>query len=989
MTKQKVSPPAAIRPLKNAARLAAEKILNPESLAFQGGISADTPVLVILVAGKGTRFGQEPKCIQLVHGTPLASHSIDAFRRFSPTPVICLVGHKYNEVSASLGGENIYVLSDNPTGGTAFAAFEAFSVKGLLEKNPLLIITMGDRIVPSSVFRNLSKIHCDGDREADITFLTAVYEPPKNTGKGRVLRDDNGKVLKIIEERDILAEEDILTRQRMLSLTEGNCPLYAIRAVTLYNHLLNITNANVQGQYYLTDIIHSIVLEGGDIRTITTRVNDPEYDLLCSDVTQPMDLALLEGILDSNIGLLIPEEMEVEDAARAIIAGRPAGQIASIARQLDELLKMIKLEKLSFEHNSPLGIGIAGGRLRIAFMHPDMVRFFGPAWQMPIGAGDEAGEEQIVVLMQNAEDGRIHLTPMNQKYRESINSIPADYDGMYPGEEVCDMNAYEKFGTRMSEGLLLSLGYFNDEELGERRRKNQPLPPSTLWVSSNMRRPFALVGNAIASMRTLRTGNLGSKVREHLGLSNFRGLRLVTAGNIPQGGFSSSSAVTVATKNAINALFDIGISPDLLVHLACQAEYGTGVRAGSLDQATEQKGRTGEGTLISSNPKDNYHIINTYSIPHNRFQIIFPYSVDRDRNAWKWSWGAYSETGLSGHLTTTEIRKMTGKAAEIAAILVRLPVETDFFKHIEEDLVSDGELDKENRKWICSILMQLPLLINQQYLRQKVFSNRDWYEGQLMEVSRLDQVAASQKADATLKSLFDGWCDPVLKRTEPSGRVVEETGVPLRAMVAYLFGEVAKNFYLIHHPDQWIEYISISQCGDCSVEINPDSLPSKTEMEGNTDWEKGITGPQLLNLWLERFDATPFDYNRGLDNETLSNESPPELHHLEGSNFFRGLALIDLAGAMLKKAFGSDAVAIRVNAAGQGDYFQVHIDTQKADPSDVKQFIRSAFYHRFDLIPDQEFVEVHSGGGAVGLRLHRYDSLPQLVHRLKAFPFDK
>src|SRR4030042_4159500 len=195
-----------------------------------------------------------------------------------------------------------------------------------------------------------------------------------------------------------------------------------------------------------------------------------------------MDLALLEGILESNIGLLLPEEFEVEETARIIMTGRPPGQIKSIARQLGELLSMIKQEKLSFDPGKPVGIGISGGRLRIAFMHPDMARFFGPAWQMPIGAGDEAGEEQIIVLMQSAEDGRINLTPMNQQFRESINSIPANYEIMYPGEEVSDMSAYEKFGTRMSEGLLLSLGYFSDEELEERRRKSKPLPPSTLWV---------------------------------------------------------------------------------------------------------------------------------------------------------------------------------------------------------------------------------------------------------------------------------------------------------------------------------------------------------------------------------------------------------------------------------------------------------------------------------------------------------------------------
>ena len=117
---------------------------------------------------------------------------------------------------------------------------------------------------------------------------------------------------------------------------------------------------------------------------------------------------------------------------------------------------------------------------------------------------------------------------------------------------------------------------------------------------------------------------------------------MLSTGDIPQGGFSSSSAVTVAVKNAINALFDLGIAAEMLVHLACQAEYGTGVRAGALDQATEQKGRPGQGTLISSNPRDNYRIIGTYPVPADRFHVLFAYSVDRDRAAWQWSAGTYA-----------------------------------------------------------------------------------------------------------------------------------------------------------------------------------------------------------------------------------------------------------------------------------------------------------------------------------------------------------
>ena len=154
-------------------------------------------------------------------------------------------------------------------------------------------------------------------------------------------------------------------------------------------------------------------------------------------------------------------------------------------------------------------------------------------------------------------------------------------------------------------------------------------------------------------------------------------------------------------------------------------------------------------------------------------------------------------------------------------------------------------------------------------------------------------------------------------------------------------------------------------------------------MESEFSWEKGTTGPERLNRWLEQFGATPFDYNCGLDDESLSPDNPPEFHRLEGSNFFRGLALIDLVEAMLKRAFGGDAMAVRVNAAGQGDYFQLHVDLQKAGADDVKQFIRMAFYRRFGLSPVPDFVKLHPGGGALGLRMNRYDSLLQLIGHLQ------
>ncbi len=963
-------------------RLDPAKILDPHYRVKGVPIRADAPALILLAAGKGTRFGQEPKCAQRVNGIPLARHSLEAFRTFSPAPIVCVVGYRHDDVAAALGEGNVYVRSENPTGGTAFAAYEAFSVPELEQQNPVLIITMGDRIVPGSIFGRLYEAHMTGPREADLTFLTAVYEPPRNRGKGRIIRGADGKVLGIVEQKDIDAIPDEKVRQSLEDLTEGNCPLYAIRARGLRHHLEGLSNDNAQRQYYLTDLIEVIRRGGGDIRTISTTIADPEYDLLCSDVTRPLDLALLEGVLKAAQAGDSASRPQVEHAAALIRADRPAVQVASIALQLDELIAAGC--SLGFKPDQPVAIGLSGGRLRIAFMHPDMGRFFGPAWQMPTGAGTPSGREQIVVLMQSSEDRRIHLTPTNPEFQEKICSIPADIECMYPGAEVGDWYSYEGFGTRMAENLLLSLGYFTDDELQARRERGRPLPPSSLWINTSMRRPFSLVGNAIASMRTVRSGSLGARVQMALGRESFTGLRIVSSGNIPRGGFSSSSAVTVATKNAINALFDLGIPADLLVHLSCQAEYGTGVRAGSLDQATEQKGRAGQGTLLSSNPQDNYRIIGTYPVPADRFQVLFPYSVDRDRAAWHWSAGVYAPDPESGPQTTGEMRKMTGKAAELCAILVQLPLDQDFFKRLESDFVQTGVLGAENRRWVAEVLRRVPLLISQEELRALVGLHRPWYIDQLAETEKLSAAAAAEKAQATFTSLFAGWRDPLLARTDVSGQTVRERGVPLRATVGYLFAEVAKNFCLIHHPEQWIHWVSRSQRGDRCFQIDPEQLPKREQMLNELPWEKGLPGAALMERWLERAGAQPFDFNRGLGDEDLA--AGPELHQIEGTNFFRGLALIDLAEAMLKRAFGSDAIAVRVNAAGQGDFFQVHVDTQKASVEDVKEFVRKAFYRRFGLKPEQEFVEPHPGGGALGIRLDRFQQLADLVRALGRVP---
>jgi CTP:molybdopterin cytidylyltransferase MocA len=957
--------------LSHAVKLTPEAVLNPDATACCGGVSAVQRVLVLLAAGKGTRFGTSPKCVQPVRGVPLARHSIDAFRRVCAAPCVTLVGYASEEVTARLGADIVYVRTANPTGGTAWAAYEALCVPGLLDANPLLVISMGDRIIPESVFRRLLETHEAGGREAELTLLSAVYMPPAQHGKGRIIRDAEGLIERILEQNDIDALGDPAERQRFDELTEANCPLYAARARTLHRHLGGLRNGNAQGQYYFTDLVTSLRRDGGEIRTLTTRATDPEYALLCSDVTRPQDLARLESVLALSHPSGADAADSVQAAAEVLAADRSQGQTASLAAQLRELLGAAEREGAGLDPARPVAVGVSGGRFRIAFMHPDMGRFFGPAWQMPIGARDASGREQIVLLAQQAEDGKIHHLPTQPRFREKIDAIPADDPAMYPPDEVDCVTKYEAFGTHMAELLLLSLGYFSDDELRSRKEAGLPLPPHALWVSNSMRRPFSLICNAIASLRTLRGGPVGELIQRRLGRDGFRGLRLVSTGAIPQGGFSSSSALTVAVKNALNVLYGFGIPEDTLVHLACQAEYGTGVRAGSLDQATEQKGKHGQGALISSNPRDNFRTLGVFPVPTERIHFLFPYTVDRDREAWRWSAGLYAAAADSATPTPPEIRKMTGKAAELAALLCRLPPDQDFFMLMEEDLLRDGQLGQAALACVYETLRRLPLLITRGALRARLLEPRDGTGGPTAE---------------SVDALLAGWREPLLRRGQPDGSVAEETGVPLRAMVAYLFVEVARCFRLIREPERWIEHVTRSQRGDCCFEIDPANLPDADALLAEAEWERDLSGPERLENWLQRVRAVPFDYNRDLDDASLAAPAMKPLHELRGGSFFRGLALLDFAEALLKRAFGPDAVAVRVNAAGQGDFFQLHVDARRATPEAVKAFLDRAFYARFGLEPAQRYVEPHPGGGAAGVRLDRFDLLPQLIEALSPTP---
>jgi hypothetical protein len=916
-------------------------------------IDAAQPQLVLLAAGRGTRFGDDPKCVHPIRGVPLARLTIASFACSSTNPAICMVGYRADEVMRKLGTGNRYLRSGNPTGGTAWAALEAVANPELLDADPLVCIAMGDRIVPPEIFARIIARHY-ADRN-DLTFLSIRLPPRSREGKGRVVFDAGGSVRAIREQKDVDATEDEDEQAALKALDVVNCPLYLLRSRRARDELRRLGRANAQGQYYVTDLVSAIAASGGRVGTETIDETDPAFAILSCDLTRPQDIPAMERAVKAS-GF-----SELIDGARAIRSDRPEGQLRAIAWQLHDLCSV------ELDPDRSVGIGIAGGRLRIAFMHPDMVRFYGPAWQVPIGSPNAIARHQIVALVQSRKDGMVALSALNQFYRDDSAVLPAGEPWMYPGPDVTDWYGYETFGTRMSRNILLLLGYQDSQDSDPSGARTGIAAARS--VSANMRRPFPLAMNALASMRTLAKGPEGERTREALFPPAFKGLSVVLDGDIPRGGFSSSSAVTVAMMNALNALFGLGLAETRLVHLACQAEFGTGVRAGSLDQATEQMGSATQGAVVSSNPGDGFRVLGRFVVPSERIRILFPYSMDRDREAWRWSVGTFGADGGALALTTGEFRKLTGKASEIAAMLLGIPIDEDLFKLVEADLLASGELSPKVDASVRALLLRLPMQVSRADLDAGLAERENWLEGEIRRCGALHSDAREQ-ARRVLVSLLEGWREPVI-----NGR----RGVPLRAMVAYLFAEVAKCFHLVHHPDDWIGSVSRSQMGDRWFTVTPDRLPSREAMTRSLPWERHLEGPGLMEEWLTRCGAVPHDFGLDIDDASLSTAeaAPPRLWR--GTNFFRGLAFLDLVEAMLKRAFSAEAVALRVNAAGQGDYYQVHVDTRLADPEEVKAFIRSAVYRRFGLSPEQEFVEVHPGGGAVGLRIGSFRKLPLLA----------
>lgn len=212
---------------------------------------------VILAAGQGTRMKSKLyKVLHPVCGKPMVEHVIDHIGSLNVERVVTVVGHGAELVKETLGNKSEYVLQAEQL-GTAHAVLQAEPILGNLEGTTLVVCGDTPLIRPETM-QALFAHHKANNAKA--TILTAVAENP--TGYGRIIRDADGQVAQIVEQKDASAGQQLVK--------EINTGTYCFDNKTLFEALKQVKNDNAQGEYYLPDVIEILQKEGEVVAAYVT-----------------------------------------------------------------------------------------------------------------------------------------------------------------------------------------------------------------------------------------------------------------------------------------------------------------------------------------------------------------------------------------------------------------------------------------------------------------------------------------------------------------------------------------------------------------------------------------------------------------------------------------------------------------------------------------------------------------------------------------------
>ncbi|HEX7081009.1 MAG TPA: bifunctional UDP-N-acetylglucosamine diphosphorylase/glucosamine-1-phosphate N-acetyltransferase GlmU [Gammaproteobacteria bacterium] len=259
--------------------------------------------VIVLAAGQGKRmYSDVPKVLQPLAGRPLLAHVLDTARALGPAAIYVVYGHGGEQVREAFADADLRWCLQAEQLGTGHAAAQALPA---VPDDHVVLVLCGD--VPLVGVATLNRLDAALREGVGLAFLTAQVEDP--SGYGRVLRDPEGRVVRIVEEAEAAGGER--------DVREINTGLLAAGAADLRRWLAGVGNHNTQREYYLTDVVAAAVAEG---RTVAGIPVEEAAEVL--GVNDKAQLAAAERAIQRRIArALLEQGATIADPDRIDVRG--------------------------------------------------------------------------------------------------------------------------------------------------------------------------------------------------------------------------------------------------------------------------------------------------------------------------------------------------------------------------------------------------------------------------------------------------------------------------------------------------------------------------------------------------------------------------------------------------------------------------------------------------------------------------------------------
>lgn len=262
---------------------------------------------VILAAGKGTRMRSKlPKVLHKVGGKAMLQHVLDAADAAGAAEKIVIVGHGAELVESMVGEQGKIVLQAEQL-GTGHAVMQ--TKDALAGFTGTAIILCGDTpLLDGEELKKFYEAHVQSGAAA--TVLTAFMDNP--FGYGRIVRDADGNVQGIVEEKDADAQQKLIK--------EINTGIYCLECPLMFDVLATLTCDNAQGEYYLTDVLTKLNEAGKKVGGVVTEDSDMVMGInsrrQLAEAESVMRVRILNKLMDEGVTIMDPASTFIEGSVK-------------------------------------------------------------------------------------------------------------------------------------------------------------------------------------------------------------------------------------------------------------------------------------------------------------------------------------------------------------------------------------------------------------------------------------------------------------------------------------------------------------------------------------------------------------------------------------------------------------------------------------------------------------------------------------------------